>query len=87
MILNSGDELTIMMREVEGTQSKSSLSQVRKKQVMLAEMLEKLRRKFYEKELEWEQDFAKEISKYSKEILMKGDDIFLSAEDFENGDT
>lgn len=75
------------MREVEGTQSKSSLSQVRKKQVMLAEMLEKLRRKFYEKELEWEQDFAKEISKYSKEILMKGDDIFLSAEDFENGDT
>ena len=54
---------------------------------MLAEMLEKLRRKFYEKELEWEQDFAKEISKYSKEILMKGDDIFLSAEDFENGGT
>jgi hypothetical protein len=87
MILNSGDELTIMMREVEGTQSKSSLSQVRKKQVMLAEMLEKLRKKFYEKELEWEQDFAKEISKYSKEILMKGDDIFLSAEDFENGGT
>ena len=61
MILNSGDELTIMMREVEGTQSKSSLSQVRKKQVVLAEMLEKLRRKFYEKEIEWEQDFAKEI--------------------------
>ena len=26
MIMNSGDELTIMMREVEGTQSKSSLS-------------------------------------------------------------
>lgn len=50
MILNSGDELTIMMREVEGTQSKSSLSQVRKKQIMLAEMLERLRRKFYEKE-------------------------------------
>ena len=50
MILNSGDELTIMMRDVEGTQSKSSLSQVRKKQIMLAEMLERLRRKFYEKE-------------------------------------
>lgn len=50
MIMNSGDELTIMMREVEGTQSKSSLSQVRKKQIILAEMLEKLRRKFYEKE-------------------------------------
>ncbi len=61
MILNSGDELTIMMREVEGTQSKSSLSQVRKKQIILVEMLEKLRRKFYEKEIEWEQDFAKEI--------------------------
>jgi hypothetical protein len=26
MIMNSGDELKIMMREVEGTQSKSSLS-------------------------------------------------------------
>jgi hypothetical protein len=42
------------MREVEGSQHKSSLSQVRKRQELLAEMLEKLRRKFYEKEIEWE---------------------------------
>jgi len=31
LIMNSGDELNIMMKEVEGSQSKSSLSQVRKK--------------------------------------------------------
>jgi ABC-type Zn uptake system ZnuABC Zn-binding protein ZnuA len=54
---------------------------VRKRQDNLVEMLEKLKRKFYEKEKEWEQDFAKEIAKYSKEVLMTGDEIILSAGD------
>ena len=58
---------------------------MRKRQDNLVEMLDKLKRKFYEKEKEWEQDFAKEIAKYSKEVLMTGDEIVLTAGDIDNG--
>ena len=55
------EPLTIMNREVEGSQQRSALSQVRKHQKRLSEMLAVIKEKFTEQELEWEEDFSKEL--------------------------
>lgn len=36
-------------------------------------MLDKLRLRFQNRQREWERDFARELAKFSKEMLMRGE--------------
>jgi hypothetical protein len=74
LLINSGEEINVETRDVQGAQADTQMARAMRDQELLFQMLDDLKLRFMAREREWEHDFAKELKKYSKEFLMRGNE-------------